>query len=368
MNFSHWELDFRLKNVDFLIIGGGIVGLSSAYFLKKKYPDKKVVVVERDFISAGASSRNAGFACFGSPSEIIDDASKLGWESAMKTVVFRQEGLQLLKSIIPFESMDGYENGGAEIFQSDDQLLMDSVKSQWSELESACFSYLDEMPFSWTTEHWNLRNIIGSIHIKGEGILHPVKMLGQWERLCRQEGVQLMYGLNIDSIRLEDVSVTIRGCQIQTGNLILCTNGLTSRLLPGLDVQPARNQVLVTNEILEQPWNMSFHQREGYVYFRSVGKRVLIGGARDKFKSTEWTDAMEVNKDIIDYLKNHLINLLGHDSFAIESQWSGIMGIGNGKGPIIEKIANNVFVAVRMGGMGVAIGTAVGKRLTDLVE
>jgi glycine/D-amino acid oxidase-like deaminating enzyme len=255
-----------------------------------------------------------------------------------------------------------------EIFQESDTALMEKVRAYWSELSSTCHDYLGQMPFQWSDQDWGLKGIVGSIAIEGEGMLHPVMMLNQWERLCRDCGVRFLHGLNIESVDQVSGKVIIRGKEIFPERLIVCTNGLTPRLLEGLDVFPARNQVLVTNEILDFPWDRSFHQREGYIYFRNIGRRVLIGGARDCFRDHEWTDSMEVNPNVIHYLKEHLANLLGHQRFEIESQWSGVMGLGNGKGPIIEKISNHVYVAVRMGGIGVAIGTAVGKRLSELID
>jgi len=368
MNFSYWELDFRLKNVDFLIIGGGIVGLSSAFHLKKRFPDAKVMVVERDFISAGASSRNAGFACFGSPSEILDDAMQWAWDAAMETVQLRIQGLELLKQYIPFTQMEGQWRDGFEIFQSSDLKELEAVRDQWSILKENCERYLGHFPFSMDRNQWGFRDIQEVIRIMGEGVLHPAKMLGAWQERCRFLGVELVYGLNIDGVNMKDGSVQIRDVVLTPGKLIICTNGLTSSLIEGLDVIPARNQVLVTNEILERPWDCSFHQRKGYVYFRSIGRRVLIGGARDLFKSQEYTDSLDIDDSIIRHLTEHLQAILGHENFEIAHQWSGIMGLGNGKGPIIQKIGDSVYVAVRMGGMGVAIGTAVGKRLSEIIE
>lgn len=368
MNFSYWEVDFRLKNVDFLIIGGGIVGLSSAFHIKKRFPDAKVILLERDFISAGASSRNAGFACFGSPSEIIDDAMQWGWDAALETVQFRMQGLALLKEYIPFSQMDGEQKDGFEIFQSQDAQVLESVMDHWSTLSENCLQFLGHFPFSFDRDHWGFKDIQQVIRIKGEGVLHPAKMLGAWQERCRNIGVEVLYGLNVDGVNLHDGSVHIRDHIVSPQHLIICTNGLTSSLLQGLDVIPARNQVLVTNEILDHPWGSSFHQRKGYIYFRSIGKQVLIGGARDVFKSQEFTDSLDVNEQIIDHLQEHLAGILGHANFKIAHQWSGIMGLGNGKGPIIRKITNKVYAAVRMGGMGVAIGTAVGKRLSEIIE
>jgi hypothetical protein len=48
-------------------------------------------------------------------------------------------------------------------------------------------------------------------------------------------------------------------------------------------------------------------------------------------------------------------------------RWSGILGIGEEKKPIITQYSDNIFTAVRLGGMGVAIGILVGKEGADLL-
>ena len=73
MNLSYWEIKSWLSNVDFTIIGSGIVGLSCALQLKSKYPNSNILILEKGILPQGASTKNAGFACFGSISEIIDD-------------------------------------------------------------------------------------------------------------------------------------------------------------------------------------------------------------------------------------------------------------------------------------------------------
>ncbi|MBA3901114.1 MAG: FAD-binding oxidoreductase, partial [Bacteroidetes bacterium] len=73
MNLSYWEQETFFSNVALTVIGSGIVGLSAAIHFKKLNPNAKVIVLERGILPNGASSKNAGFACFGSPSEILDD-------------------------------------------------------------------------------------------------------------------------------------------------------------------------------------------------------------------------------------------------------------------------------------------------------
>src|SRR6185312_8405304 len=68
-SFSYWERTAFVDHADVIIIGSGIVGLSAALHLKRQRPDLKVTVLERGFLPSGASTKNAGFACFGSLSE-----------------------------------------------------------------------------------------------------------------------------------------------------------------------------------------------------------------------------------------------------------------------------------------------------------
>ena len=65
-----------------------------------------------------------------------------------------------------------------------------------------------------------------------------------------------------------------------------------------------------------------------------------------------------------DLLKNVI---LPNTPFEIEHRWSGIMGIGNSKKPIVQQLSNHTYCGVRMGGMGVAIGSLIGQELADLI-
>jgi gamma-glutamylputrescine oxidase len=55
--------------------------------------------------------------------------------------------------------------------------------------------------------------------------------------------------------------------------------------------------------------------------------------------------------------------ILPNESFTIDYRWSGIMGIGSEKLPIMEEVSDNIFCAVRMGGMGVALAPLVGEKI-----
>ena len=60
--------------------------------------------------------------------------------------------------------------------------------------------------------------------------------------------------------------------------------------------------------------------------------------------------------------------ILPNQEFEIEHRWSGIMGVGTQKKAIVKQTSQNIFCGIRLGGMGVAIGSLVGKELADLLN
>ena len=73
MNLSYWEIKNWFTNVDYTIVGSGIVGLHTALRLRERFPESKILILEKGMLPQGASTKNAGFACFGSISEIVED-------------------------------------------------------------------------------------------------------------------------------------------------------------------------------------------------------------------------------------------------------------------------------------------------------
>ncbi len=60
--------------------------------------------------------------------------------------------------------------------------------------------------------------------------------------------------------------------------------------------------------------------------------------------------------------------ILPNTNFEIEHRWSGIMGVGHQKKAIVKKVSEHITCGVRLGGMGVAIGSWVGKELAELMS
>jgi glycine/D-amino acid oxidase-like deaminating enzyme len=371
---SYWEKVTHLENIDFLVLGSGIVGLTTAIELKKREKHAKVVVLERGYLPAGASTKNAGFACFGSPSELLSDIALMGEEKTAELLKLRWLGLQRLLSNLGEEQIEFSPCGSFDLFRKseleDYQNILEKIPYLNAFIESN-IGLKDTYSVSDTPIQQGMKDLCGSIFNQYEGSIHTGKMMQSLYQLEVKTGVQVLHDMEVKRFWEDGNAVQI---ETQWGNvsatqLLICTNGLSKNLLPDLDLNPARAQVVVTSPIADLKLNSTYHYDAGYYYFRVVdGNRILIGGARNQDFEGETTELLETTEKI----KSHIINLLRdviipNQDFKIDYEWAGIMGVGSAKMPLIGSYSPRIHYAVRMGGMGVAMGSEIGVRLAERV-
>ena len=117
MAISVWEQSTYFAPKDLVIIGCGFVGLWTAYEAILKNPKLQITILERGVIPSGASTRNAGFACFGSVSELMYDVQLMGEEGMLETVKMRYEGLRRIQKVFKAKEIDYNQWGGYELFE-----------------------------------------------------------------------------------------------------------------------------------------------------------------------------------------------------------------------------------------------------------
>ena len=187
--------------------------------------------------------------------------------------------------------------------------------------------------------------------------------------IVQKSGIIVLNGIKCVRISAENSKLVLEdGMEISAKKIIVTTNGFAKELLPELNVNPARAQVLITRPISDLKIKGTFHYDKGYYYFRNVGKRILFGGGRNLDFKGEETVNMGLTRQIQNQLERLLRDkIIPNHKFEIEHRWSGIMGLGDEKIPIIKQVSPSVFCAVRMGGMGIAIGSLVGEEVAQLV-
>jgi len=369
-NFSFWETQTYFNNIDLIILGSGIVGLNAAINYKEKHKKAKVVVLERGVLPHGASTKNAGFACFGSVSELLSDLKKSEEDVVWQTVEMRIKGLALLKQRLGDKQIDYKELGGYELFDNKVRFeecsnSIDYFNKKVSSLTGYKNTYTIENK---KIEDFKFKQIKGLILNKKEGQIDTGKMMLNLIQLALSKGIIILNSTTVKKITdlKSNVALETSIGELKAKHAIVATNGFAKELLQIKDVKPVRAQVLVTKPIDNLKIKGTFHYDEGFYYFRNIGKRVLFGGGRNLDFEKETSSEFEINAKIHKRLESLLKTvILPGTSFEIEQRWCGIMGVGDEKKPIIKSISPNVVCAVRMGGMGVAIGSLVGKLAVD---
>jgi len=372
---SHWEYDTYFKSLDFVVLGSGIVGLSAACHLKTLRPKWNIAVIDRGSLPLGASTRNAGFACFGSMTELLDDLSHHTDTEVWGLVERRWKGLLKLRERLGDFTI-GYEPfGGFEVFRSAEKQAFEACLdhlSHFNKSMKAITGHSDVFKiFEKPEANFQFKDVPFTIQNTLEGQIHTGAMMHAWIQRAKSLGISLFYGLSIQSVQPTHQGVELEteaGWSFTVPGIIVALNGFAGKLLPELSVTPARNQVMITEPIPNLRLRGAFHYDRGYFYFRNVGSdRILLGGGRNldlqKEATTEFGTTAPIKEALMKLLQDMIVP---YHLIKPERWWSGIMGVGNEKKPIVRQLHERLTVAVRLGGMGVAIGTLVGEEAAEL--
>lgn len=370
MELSYWELKNWFTNVDYTIVGSGIVGLHAALRLRERFPTAKILVLEKGMLPQGASTKNAGFACFGSLSEIMEDLKTHSEEDVINLIEKRWKGLQLLRKRLGDSAIDFKPHGGYELFLKEDELGFSECISKLPFINEILKPLFKADVFTKETDRFGFGDI--QEYLVFNPFEAQIDTGNMMQELLRQAVSDNILILNQQIVTAysdlgNQVEIVLNDFSFKSNKMLFATNGFANTLTKGA-VQPARAQVLITEPIPNLDIKGTFHLDKGYYYFRNINDRILLGGGRNLDFETENTTEFGQTEIIQNKLEDLLKNIiLPNQDFKIAHRWSGIMGVGNSKNPVVTQLSENVFCGVRLGGMGVAIGSLIGTELADLI-
>lgn len=372
--FSYWELK-NFFSYDLIVIGSGFTGLSTAINYKKKNPKASVLILEKGVFPTGASTKNAGFACFGSLTEILDDFWTMNPTEITALVQRRYKGLQQIRKIFGDTALRYQHTHGFELLEKENLAAIDQI----DEVNKMLKKLFKKDVFTVVKKPEKLGfsdrvKLVVENHFEGE--LDPGAYLGALWQNASKLGIRILTGVSVVEIQKDEGIVLAentgkqKALEFKGEKVAVCTNAFSKKLWPESELEPGRGLVLLSKPMADKiPWKGSFHMDKGYVYFREIDGRLLLGGARNKDFEKEKSLEFETNPKI----KSHLETLAREVIFPgkkieWEMEWTGIMAFGPKKSPLIQSIGKKTAVAVRLGGMGVAIGWQVGKELSQLLS
>lgn len=360
---SYWEQQSFI-NYEFIIIGAGLVGMNTAFELREKHPLSRILVLERGFISKGASTKNAGFACMGSLSELISDLKYSTEEEVLQLFNARKNGLERLRKRLGDGNIGFQTNGSYEVLDNKNTFCLESLDYLNQLLKP--ISNKNTFQISNKITQFGFDKEFCKVLIENmlEGEIDTGKMMRALYDYAMEYKIEVKSCVEVDKFEDNHANVNVyikntfnsENWVLKCKQLIICSNAFTNSLLHQEDITPGRGQVLITKPIKELKIKGIFHFNEGYYYFRAIDNRILLGGGRNLDFETETSTDFELNPYIQSELENLLRNqILPQTPLEIEQKWVGIMAFGKTKSPINKQVSKNVFGCFRMGGMGVAL-------------
>lgn len=370
--FSYWEQQ-SFTNYQHIVLGAGIVGMSVAIELRKKFSKETILILERGMMATGASSRNAGFACMGSVSELLADLKTMSTQNVIELFAARKKGLEILRNRLGDDNIGYANNGSYELLNeqniaSIEQIdFLNNLLFETNNQKTFCLANDKIKEFGFSKNH-----TIALIENLCEGEIDTGKMLRALHQLCLENNIEIKTGAAVSHFEENENNVSVfvpdvlrkSDWNFNCQHLYICTNAFTQKLLPQQNITAARGQVLLTKPIADLPFKGIFHFDEGYYYFRTIDNRILFGGGRNLDFEGETSTELLLNDKIQHQLEKLLQEIiLPTIPFEIDQRWSGIMAFAESKKPIVQHFSERVSGAFGMGGMGVALGSEVAQRL-----
>ena len=372
-NISFWEKKW-FTNYEYVVIGAGIVGCFAALKIANEKKNAKVALIERGILPLGASTKNAGFACFGSITEIEKNRKEMSDDDLLSLLELRIKGLEKLRNNLGDKNISYSNCNGYELFFG-----IDKLDRRIHKINELLNPLIDKKVFSLRNKYikrfgFAEEIVVGLTENKFEGSIDPGKMIFSLKKKLDSLGVDCYFSTEVESFEETSKKIYLKlkssnqSIDIKTNKLVICTNAFAKKWFDMEDISPGRGFILLTNKIPDLKINGCFHYNGGYYYFRNIGNRLLLGGGREIDIKNETTYSFGINNRIrqklIEDLKRFIVP---NKDFHIKSEWSGIMGFGQNKLPLIKKFSENISLGVRLGGMGISIGSIVGEKTAELV-
>ncbi len=360
---------------DYLIIGAGYTGLSTARKLSEIDSSKKIIIIDAQLAGEGGSSRNSGY--------LVDTTLNDGFTSnkdiqnyTKKTKIY-DLGIKAVKNYVREYQVDCDWNESGKYFASSKLEDEDKAKSFSNLLTNLNFGnkilYKEDLKKKLGTSFYNI-----GVYTNGGILLNPAKLVRSMidalpEHIGLFENTQL---LNWKALN-HKIECQFINNKIITNNIIFCNNGF----LRSLNIKKNYSFPITLTASMTRPLNDKEFQsigsplEWGVLPIRSMGatirltkdRRILIRNTAE-IRNPNLMNEGDLSKRVKLHnlgIKKRFPNL---PDKLIEYSWSGIVCRSGNSSQIFEKIDKNIYAAGCYNGSGIGVGTLFGEQIAIMAS
>lgn len=364
------ELPARAEVV---VIGGGITGVSTAYFLRRH--GIEVTLLERRGLSGGATGRNGGHISPGTSERFSESVKRYGVEVTRAIYDYSTRCALAVQDFVRAHDVpcELRFNGSVSLALTEDELRQ--VRESFEEMQKYGIpsAYWDAAACA---ERTRSEDFLGGVYRPTAGQLWPARLVFAVAEQAMKLGANVQTRTAVRAVENEGgkpVVKTERG-DIRAEHVVHATNAWARALLPFLSetIVPVRNQVIITAPA-PRLWNFGLSTNFGYEYFmQRPDNRIVLGGMRWKTPTMEVNNdddatlAPEVSAGLRAFLPEHFADLR---DVTVEQEWIGIMGFSKDRNPLIGPLPDRPgeYVAAGFTGHGMPMTFFAGKAVAEMI-
>jgi glycine/D-amino acid oxidase-like deaminating enzyme len=270
---------------DIVIIGGGYTGLSAAYNIRKKFPDKKIMILEGACCGYGASGRNGGFCV---ATSLMDTGCK-DTEARKKNLKVSMQGLDQIKEFINVYGLDCdfVENGMLDVAMDDSQVKM--MEKDYASFKDWGLN-VEILQGKDLEKEIKSPKYIAALKMDHGATLNPAKLALGMKKIVEDMGVEIREKSLVTRVVPGKVHhVDTEFGDVKAPVIVIATNAYSHKI--GFfqnQVFPTYTYVIATEPLSRQQWDtIGWQNRQGLSDYRklfnymipSADGRIVIGGS-----------------------------------------------------------------------------------------
>ncbi len=364
-------------DADVAIVGGGFTGVSTALHLARRFPERRVVLLEAKVLANGASGRNGGQVL-----NWVNGVEHRDPAHARRVYDVTKSGIDLIEETVSRYKLDTRwrRDGCLEVFTSPARADSAARHAEWLQAAGIPVRFLgrDELQ-----RVLRLEGAEGALFDPTAGQLDGVSYLRALKPVLLELGVHVYEHTPVR--RIEEGStctLTTDGGRVRAKAIVLATNAYTPRLGYFADgILPLHSHVVATEPLSAERWaeigwsaGAGFSDdldRIAYASLTRSGRMVFGGGSNASYGylyggRTTWTGAADAGFGAVeDRLRRYLPKAA---DVKITHRWTGTLGITLSRVCTmgVRGEHRNVYFALGYSGHGVTLANLAGRVLTDI--
>lgn len=349
------------KSAEVVIIGGGVVGTSIAYHLARQGV-KETVVLERDFLAAGATGRCGG-------------GMRQQW-STKTNILLTMHSVAEFKNFREVMGQDIQYRQGGYLLPAFNEEMLEELKTNVALQNSLGVNTRLVTPeeIKEISPILDTSNYIGGSFGPTDGVANPFLTVKGYAGRARELGVEInirtaVTGIEHDSGRVRKVR-TDRG-DIEAKCVINAAGAWAARAgqMVGIElpVEPYRHQILAT-EPLEVIHPCMVIDLLHNIYFSQAQEGAFIGGQTDKDEPSSFNVANN-SRFVVEFSRKLIYHAPVLRDVKVVRQWAGLYAVTPDAQPILGALEpyENFICAVGFSGHGFMLAPATGRIISDLI-